>query len=388
MQRSNSLIRFIIVLALIAILCYMGFKIYDTAANPLQTIQAVNATALDSAQASGYVVRDERILSADGILAPVSDGKKIAAGGTVAISYKSEASLEKADKIAMLEARATSLSDILSDSVKLNASKSLSSLRESIASQNFNSLEDQIYQAEYCLFDQGFSKEFVQQELDSVRSQLSLYKMGSSEYSVVTADSPGVFSTALDGFTNIGPDDLTNLTPDRLSDLFSSENAYNGFGKMVYGTRWYYAAVMSSEDAARLSEGKSAKLSFSEGYTDLVSMQVDRISSSSDGKCVVVFSCDKGLSSVCSVRSARAEIIFSSQTGILIPETAVYDDEEGNGKHIFVLVGLQAREVHVDILCSYMEDYVLVEASDGSTLNTGVEIITVGKNLFDKKVVK
>jgi len=44
--------------------------------------------------------------------------------------------------------------------------------------------------------------------------------------------------------------------------------------------------------------------------------------------------------------------------------------------------------VDIEIVCEYNENYYLIEAAPGETLNEGAEIIVRGKNLFDGKVVK
>ena len=76
MQRSNTLIRVVFCLFLAAILAYFGFYIYRTFIHPLKTVQAVSATIADAVSADGYVVREERVLTAQGVISPVEDGRK------------------------------------------------------------------------------------------------------------------------------------------------------------------------------------------------------------------------------------------------------------------------------------------------------------------------
>ena len=70
MRRSDTLIKAISVILLIAIVCYMGFHLADSLLNPLQTTLAVNSRVTSSAEVSGYVIRQEEALNATGILSP------------------------------------------------------------------------------------------------------------------------------------------------------------------------------------------------------------------------------------------------------------------------------------------------------------------------------
>ena len=98
MRRSDTLLKAVSVILLIAIICYMGFHVADSLLNPLQTVLAVNASTLESASCEGYVIRNEKTLSAEGMISPVEDGKKVSAGGVIAVNYTSTEALERADE--------------------------------------------------------------------------------------------------------------------------------------------------------------------------------------------------------------------------------------------------------------------------------------------------
>ena len=386
MRRSDTLIKAISVILLIAIICYMGFHLADSFLNPLQTVIAVNASSTESVSCEGYAVRTEETLSAGGMLSPVQDGKKVSAGGVVAVSYGSDAALERADAILELEARIDRLKNISTDSGS-DASGSIISLSKAVCRRELDDLDSLVYNTGYAVFGTGASDADPEAELSELKSQLSELKSQQTGYTYITADSPGIFTSAVDGFEYITPDSLEGITPERLASLFSSPRSTGAFGKLVYGTKWYFAAVLTEADAARLEKGGRALLSFTKNYSNQVSMTVESIGSGSGGNCVVIFSSDVGLSDVCSVREISADIIFSSYSGILTPDSAIYEDTDGT-KYVYLLVGLQAKRVNVEVVCRYNEYYCLVKAAGNEILNEGAEIITKAKNLFDGKVVK
>lgn len=387
MQRSSSLIRFLSVFILIAMLAYLGFNLYGRAADPLQTIQAVNATATESCATEGYIVRTEQALSSSGVVVPVESGKKVAKGGTVAVSYTSGAALERADEISALSARIAYLESVISGSSDMSVSSTAAFLAGAAAGRNMDEIQDSVERIKYLLFQDSDASVPAETELASAKAQLATLQNQSGGASVLTAPRPGIFSGSLDGFESILPENISGLSAPQLRSLFSNTPSVNGYGKLVYGTTWYFAAILATDDAYRLKEGTTAELNFTRGFSDTVTMTVEEVSRSVGGERVVLFSCDRSLASVCSVRDVSAEVIFSSQTGILAPKNAVYTDTDGTS-YLYKLVGLQAKRVNVEVLCQYQEDYCLVKAVDSETLNTGVEIISNGKNLFDGKVVK
>lgn len=144
---------------------------------------------------------------------------------------------------------------------------------------------------------------------------------------------------------------------------------------------------MDSAAAGNLEIGKTAEIEFTKNYTNTLHMTVDSISNPEDGKCTVIFSCDSALTDICNVRELSGEVIFSSQTGILAPKDSVYTDNDGL-LYIYLLMGLQAQRVDIEIVCEYNDYYYLISPAQGEILNEGAEIIIRGKNLFDGKVVK
>ena len=145
---------------------------------------------------------------------------------------------------------------------------------------------------------------------------------------------------------------------------------------------------MDADDAANLSVGDSAQIEFTKNYTNTLTMTVDSLSATAGDRCVVIFSCSSAMTDICNVRELTGEIIFSSQTGILCPKDAIYTDAETGAHYIYLLMGLQAQRIDIDIVCDYSDYYSLIEAADGEILNEGAEIIIRGKNLEDGKVVK
>ncbi|MCQ2452629.1 MAG: hypothetical protein MJ075_05790 [Oscillospiraceae bacterium] len=387
MRRSNLIIRLVFVLILAAILCYFGIYLYNDYINPLRTVQVVSASASESASVSGYVVREEESLRADGVISPISDGKKVSAGGVVAVCYTSESALERADTILALQERITALQTALGETDSESPSDIIAKVSRAAVLRDMDSLDTLVNQARYVLFGSSESVDQAKEELDSARAELEELQERQSGYSVLLADRPGLFSASTDGYETVSPGSLATLTPEGLVSRFSRSPGRTGFGKLIYGTDWYYACIMTKADVRQLKNLNSVTVNFTSGYTGSVRMDVESIGEAdANGNCLVVLSCDTGLADFATVRAADAEIIFSAQQGILIPEEALYDDYTGT--YVYLLVGLQARRRDVEVLQDTHNGFLLVSPAEGSAFYAGATIIVNGTDLTDGKVVR
>jgi photosystem II stability/assembly factor-like uncharacterized protein len=107
MKKTDTLIKAISILALIAIICYIGWYIYEASTNPLRTAAAVENTVRDSAPTKGWIVRSEELLTGDvsRTAVSVSEGEKLAKGGTYARRFSSQESMETMEEVHALEVK-------------------------------------------------------------------------------------------------------------------------------------------------------------------------------------------------------------------------------------------------------------------------------------------
>ena len=388
MRRSDTLIKAISIILLIAIVCYMGFHLADSFLNPLQTTLAVNSRVTSSAEVYGYVVRQEGTLTATGITSPAENGKKVAAGGIIAINYTSSDALSRADRLLEIDTRIAHLEGIIEGRTSGTPSDTVIALSTSVNHRNLTDIDAVLFDVEYAIFGTTDAENDPDKELEILYKEREELMSHVTGYTYIYARKSGIFSSSTDGFEHINPDMLAGLSPMALDNMFTTpQKSASAFGKLITGTEWYFAAVMDSADAENLTVGQKAKIEFNKNYSGDLTMKVESISMTVNGKCVVIFSGDTAMTDICNERQLSGEVIFSSQTGILTPKDAVYTDEDGT-HYIYVLMGLQSQRINIEIVCDYNEHYYLIKAAKGETLNEGAEIIVKGKNLFDGKVVK
>ena len=385
MRRSNALITAVSVILLAAILFYFGANAIDSFLNPLGTTIAVEYTLEDTVDVSGYIVRYEEPMTGSGIISPVADGKKVAAGGVVAVTYSSEEDLSVADEIIETEQSIARL-EAGGDSTE-GASVAVSELAAAVAAGDLGNLDNLVYNIEINIMNSAQAESDSEEELASLKARLEELNAMQTGAVPVTTDKSGIFSTAVDGLEAVSPDMLTGLTPEGLQALFQSPASISGyFGKLVSGTTWYFAAVMPSERAAEFEAGEQVTVEFTKNYSDTVDMTIEEIGRDSGGQCVVVLSSSRGLADVAPVRTADAEVLISRQTGLSVPEEAIHSDDTGT--YVYILMGLQAERVDIEVTAMFGDGMCLIGPAEGETLNEGAEIIVRARNLYDGKVVR
>ena len=393
MKRTDRLIKIVSILALIAIMCYIGFYVYEARANPLRTAAAVEYTVRDSAPSEGYAVRTEELLAGDMSRTAVSvfEGEKLASGGTYARKFSSPESMETMENVHALEAKISwleTLSEEGDGAADRMSRESVAALSRGIDSGDTDRLYELIDDVKVKVFgSEDFTHDSIVSRLSETRQELELLN-GTLDTTMeqLKTDRSGIFSSHTDGFESVSPADIAGITPDGLTELFASPSDVGDSvaGKLVTDIHWRYAAIMTEDDALKLHEGTSYALEFFDTYDKTVVMEVEMICPAEGGKCVVVFVTDKNMNDVLGLRKATADIVFSRTTGIKVPKDAVKVDDDGQN-YVYIISGVQAERVDVEILTDYENSYLV--KSEGY-LRGGMEVIVEAKELYSGKVVR
>ncbi|MGM9522436.1 MAG: HlyD family efflux transporter periplasmic adaptor subunit [Oscillospiraceae bacterium] len=390
MERSDSLIKFVSVLVFIALVIYIGIAFYGSRTETLQTVYAVGIEINDSINTEGYIVRDETRISASGsnIAVTALEGDKVAAGEAVAVRYNGSKAMERAAEIQDIQMRIAQLTAVKNG--KSNdelASESLIALSSAVASGDL----DELYSLEmnidaYIISGSELASGDEAEEIARLEEELRrLTEVSTSDTVRITVDSAGTFSHVADGFEKVSPEKLEGITPSGLKKLFSSPEKVGDdvIGKLISGIKWYYVTVMDEQSASKLTVGGRAKVEFSRTYSAALTMTVESVSLPEDGECAVVMSCKDFMQDVASLREMSGEIVFAVQSGVRVPKDALHVEEDGT--YVYILEGLRASKVYVDIIAESGDYYMVEETRDGLRIND--RIIVKADNLYDGAVV-
>ena len=105
MKQGALLNKIVMTLLLIAILAYFAGAAWRGLRDPYPTVQAYSYSVDDTLEATGYLVRQERVLSGTGGIVRLlpAEGEKVSAGTTVAVLYADEEALERSQRLETLE---------------------------------------------------------------------------------------------------------------------------------------------------------------------------------------------------------------------------------------------------------------------------------------------
>jgi hypothetical protein len=420
MKQGKSLIAFVI-LAMAAALClYLGVYIFNTFNTPFSTTLVYEYTVNDSAELDGILVRDELVLAAqDGIVDVVrAEAEKVGVGQTIALIYRSsqaqsdQAELEALeDEIALLEYAAQS-SDVESSArLDENILQAVVALRAASALGDYSQLEDQVMDVKSSVLKRGYtysddvSTADLSARLKELKSQYStLSSRTASATTVVRASKSGTFSSLVDGYeTVLTPDNVFDQTPSTLSQLLDGVGVspVSSPGKLILGSKWYFAAAVDTDTAQRLSQGNTFTLRFTGDFNQDVDMKVEQLGAAENGQVPVVFSSDRYLNQTTLLRCLRAELIFENYTGLRIPKEALHlvketeedsetgEETENSRLGVYALVSGRAEFKEVTVVIEGGDYYVVLPADSGrKILRAGDEILIRGTGFYDGQLLE
>ncbi len=409
MKQGTFITKLAMILLFAGVIAYLGAAMWRSLSDPFHTVIAYNYTLDDKAEATGWLVRQETVLpDGSGIvdLLP-AEGEKLGAGQTVAVLYRDDAAMQRRQTIRTLQLELEQLEysmrqgDDAAEASKLDTEimGAMASIRSAAARQEYSGLDSQVLSLKSLVFRREYTRtgdadSDTASLIASVSSQLgALQSSAGQDTATITAGTSGVFSGCVDGYeTVLTPNALSGLTVSALTSLTSVTPApdENAVGKLITSSRWYFAALLPEDQAARLTVGGSVTMELIPELANEVDMRVDQISEPENGQVAVVVSSSQYLSDVTLLRKQTVDFVFSRSSGIRVPKKALHVQEDGTAG-VYAIAGVSAEFRTVTVLAQGDDFYLLAPPSntDGKrALRAGDEVIVTAENLYDGKVVR
>ena len=418
MKNSSFGTKCLLLAVTLGVLAYFGIQGLQYLGDPLTTTLAYNYQVEEGMDLSGYVVRREQVLADEtsGLLRlQRSEGEKVGAGGTVALVYADQASLDRQREIDELSGRIEQLqfaqeASLGSEvSLKLDAQimRSLLDYRAELAAGRLDNAEEHETELKSLVLKRDYTysdTEDLSGQIAELQSQLKELKaQAASSVRAVKAPVSGVYSAVVDGYeTVLTPGLLADMTPSQLNAVQADETLTSQTGKLILGDSWYYAVTMSAGQAKALRDsGGTMTLRFAKGVEQDQTVTLYAVGPEEQGRVVVTFRGEYNMAQVTLLRRQSAQLIWRTVAGIRVPNEALRAantkvDQEGNrtaveSLGVYCVVGMEARFKPVEVLYSG-DGFVLVRSTAASDqeslrLRPGDEIIISAKDLYDGKVV-
>ena len=386
---------------LLAVAVYISYQVAANLTQQIQTVDALEVTVEDKIPARGYFIREQiTVPGGSGSSAEylVEDGEKVARSQKLAVLFDGEAVRQAYDQASDLEDRLEALTYAYSmvtsgvDSIKMDQlifDDILSVTGDLAAGEAFRVSGD--YSAlQQLVASRGATeedKEAFEQQIAQLEKEIAAAKKQyASVSSSIKAPDAGYFVSGLDGYeTVLTVDSLDGLTPDTLDALQPVQAG--GVGSITTGFRWYYAAVLSREEADKLQQCSSLEVYFPELSARKLTMKVRRLQSYEDGRAILILESDRMEPLWLAAREQDIDIVAGSYTGLKVPSKALRQQDGQWG--VFVLDSGVAS--FKPVTWTYSTDsYFLAPCAKSAKegLYRYDRVIVQGKDLADNKVIQ
>ena len=399
-MKKNTLIKLAIGFMAVAFLTNQAVSAFY---KPVTTESAVFYTANNGFKITGVIIRNEILVqnNKDGVLHfMIDDGERVSKDGVIANIYGSEAASITLSQIESVQNKIDDINAILSfndleaanlDLMNKRIDDDLDALVRAAASNNFDNIqtssEDLLFALNRRKAALGDTSSFATQ-LESLNSQLAKLSSGlSGVKGEVKAAQSGYFLSKTDGYEQVlSANNLAEITPEFLDGLKSKDNGEKVVGKIVSDYEWYIAARVSINDSHNYKEGDSLKIYTSVKSSPVLPVTVKQVNTSSESTdAVIIFACSEMNSELASMRSGPMTVVSREYSGLKVPKKAlrIVDGEKG----VYIVKGMQAQFVPVDILYSTDNIMVCKKMDDDGALRLYDQVIVKGRNLYDGKII-
>ena len=352
-KRENKFISFIkkhkkkiLMLILACILIYIAYIVINLVKNPTDTVFVEMGMVQEEEQAVGYIVRDETVLKGEnyknGIEQIKTEGEKVAKDEEI-FRYYSNNEESLVEKIKELDAK---IDEAMSEESIL-PSQDTQSLEQQI-DKTINTLYGEsdltkIQEAKQEISNNMTKKARITGELSPSGSYLNKLIDERSQYEnelnsnaeYLTATKSGIVSYRVDGYESVlTTEDFSKYTKEFLESLNLRKGQIiptsNESGKIIDNYYCYIVCVLDSDYARDAEVGDKVTLRLPSGSEVDATIEYK---TEEDNDYILTFKIKNGVEELISYRKISFSIIWWSETGLRIPNSAI-STEERNGNEV------------------------------------------------------
>lgn len=340
----------LIVLVLLCLMIYAFYNVIQLITNPTNTFLVEQGKIYQEEIATGYIIRDETVIKGknykNGMSQIKTEGEKVAKGEAIFRYYTSGEDnlikkIEELDKkideaMAKEDNLFSSDTKVLENQIseKIDSCYNETDLQK--IKENKKEINTYITKKAKIAGDLSPSGSYLNKLINQRSSYENTLNSG-AEY--VKAPISGVVSYRVDGFEEIlTTKDFGSISREFLEGLNLKTGqivaANDESGKIINNYECYVAAVLNSEYAKQAEVGKSVKLRLPSGNE--VSAEIEYINMQEDDY-VLIFKIEKSVEELISYRKISFDVIWWSESGKKIPNSAIKYEEKGDNKVAYVI---------------------------------------------------
>ncbi len=432
MGKIGVLKRIAVILAIILVVLYFIWIIFQATINDVKTETASMKTVSDTIDTVGYFIRNEQFVTQKDkgfVSFTVDNGGKVGKNEAVANIFANAE--EATNKLLMdrLHAELTALEQLEQSSDSLSATPDLldkqidtqlASVNVNLVKGDFGAVSGDVNSVLYTLNERQIVTGTVvsfSDKIKELKNRITELEQKSSIASTgkqATAPAAGYFTSTIDGYENVIPaDSISELKPGDLNmeKISKSVPPDNAIGRIMTGVNWYIACQITSEEALQIQkENLPLKVQIPSVSNQEIDVSIESVNQESTGADAVVILRGSYMDSdIIDLRYENISIVIHSYKGIYIPKTAVHevsctflptgDEQETKTKEalgVYIRVGneIQFKRI-IEIYTG--DNYVIAEPfeislpsieEDYDQLMLNDEIVVEGVNLYHGKIIK
>ncbi len=336
------------IILFIAIFCI--YKVVMFIKNPTDTFTVEQGKIYQTEKTVGYIIREETVVKGsnykNGIEQIKTEGERVAKGEAIFRYYSSgeESLISKIkDLDAKIDEAISKENTLLPGDIKAlekQIESQIMSLREETSIQTITKVKKEISNNIVKKAKIAGKLSPAGSYLNKLINERSTYENKLNEGSEkLNAPISGTVSYKVDGYEEVlNPKDFSKITLKFLNNLNlktgqivadSKESA-----KIINNFECYIACVLDSKQAQEAEVGKKVKLKLSNNKE--VTSKIEYISKEDD-KVIIVFKIDEQVQEMISYRKISFEIIWWSDSGKKIPNTAIGKEQKGENEVSYIV---------------------------------------------------
>lgn len=405
MRQGTVITKIIFLLLLLALIAYAVAAAVMTMSKSITTVPAIAYEVGDGFQTTGYVVRDEMILTAPSGISVLlrNEGERVAKNETIAATYADTDAQEAQRRIDVIEKELSQYEEVLEDISIAEGNVLLDeqiqqgiqyfaaqTIRGDLSTEQTSSGKLKSLVLRRYLDDT--ERKNLQEQAHNLSAELAgLRARLNGAVTQISAKKAGYFSGSTDGYENIlTPKNIMTMSPEEVDALSTKEPdiVERAIGRLIISPQWYFVCCVPETELAGSSVGDRLQVEFAYDFPTTLSMRIERISEPVDGKQVLVLSCEDYVSDATCLRAQSADIVLHTYSGIRVPKQTLSFNNETSKPGVFILEGARVKWKEVQIIYEAADYYIVAQdKSDTNNLWTGDDIILTKEELKDGKVI-
>lgn len=371
--------RIIMAIVLIIAVIYILYAMILLNKNESGSIFIEQGTILQEETVVGYIIRNEQVIRNEeyknGIIQIADEGEKVYKNEAV-FQYYSDAAKELSNQITELDLliqeklkteKITSNADIkLIETQIENKIEELKNLKNIQEITEYNNTIKKLLEKKIATLGEINGATDELKSLVKKRNDLSYQITDSTKY--LSAPISGIVSYKIDGLEQeLTTQDFNKLGSNYLEDLdlkvgqiiATSSEA----GKVIDNFSYYIASTMDSDQAMNSKVGDKVKIRFS--TNDEIKAEIMHINEEKNGR-VLILKIDRLTEKLINYRKISFDVIWSSDSGLKVPNKAIGKDENGLSYVIRTKAGYLSKLI-IKVINSN-ENYSIVTTYDTEEL--------------------